>query len=80
MNHFQNYVNVAALTCHREKKNQRNHILNIFIPRPNNPYFSLKERIKLLNDYKFSSLSPYMARLVKERQLTIQFSFHTRDN
>lgn len=39
-----------------EKKNQRSHILNIFIPRPNNPYFFLEERIKLLNDYKFSSL------------------------
>ena len=39
-----------------EKKNQRSHILNIFIPRPNNPYFFLEERIKLLNDCKFSSL------------------------
>ena len=39
-----------------EKNNQRNHILNILIPRPDNPYFFLEERIKLLNDYKFSSL------------------------
>ena len=37
-----------------EKK--KNHILNIFIPRPNKPYFFSEERIKLLNDYKFSSL------------------------
>ena len=34
------------LRATEEKKNQRNRILNIFIPRLNNPYFFLEEKIK----------------------------------